>query len=112
MKLKNHREMLPAKIGLIFLGLLIFSCNTLKRVEENELLLTDYTIEANGQKVSDPAVNSFILQKPNSTVLGFPLRLHLYNLAKPNADSQYQDWLERKPKRKERLEALLSKKQT
>ena len=111
MKLKNHREMLPAKIGLIFLGLLIFSCNTLKRVEENELLLTDYTIEANGQKVSDPAVNSFILQKPNSTVLGFPLRLHLYNLAKPNADSQYQDWLERKPKRKERLEALLSKKQ-
>lgn len=112
MKRKNHRETLPAKLGFIFLGLLIFSCNTLKRVEENELLLNDYGIEANGNKVSDPAVNSLILQKPNSTVLGFPLRLHLYNLAKKDAEGKYKLWLEQKPKRKERLEALLSKKQT
>jgi hypothetical protein len=44
-------------------------------------------------------------------VLGVPLKLHLYNLAKPNPDSAYQDWLFRKEGRYDRLAALLSEKQ-
>ncbi|MEA1786957.1 BamA/TamA family outer membrane protein [Arenibacter sp. GZD96] len=100
------------KLSLILLAVIITSCNALKRVEEDELLLTKNTLQANGEKVTDETVQSLISQKPNSGgVLGYPLRLHLYNLAKKNPDTSYQKWLKEKPKREERLAALLSQKQ-
>ncbi|WP_370588485.1 BamA/TamA family outer membrane protein [Robiginitalea sp. SC105] len=89
----------------------ICSCNTLKRVEEDEKLLTEVSIYADGEKITDPLVNSLVLQKPNSRVLGIPLRLHLYNLAKKDPDSSYQAWLDRREGREARLESLLSQKQ-
>ncbi|HKL89748.1 MAG TPA: hypothetical protein VJ880_01065, partial [Allomuricauda sp.] len=52
-----------------------------------------------------------IRQKPNSSILGYPLKLNLYNLAKENPDSSFQDWLHRKEKREKRLNNLLSEKQ-
>jgi hypothetical protein len=111
MKARRHVLNLPAKIGLFFVGLSFFSCNVLKRVESDQLLLTDYSIYADSTKVSDSDVNSLVSQKPNVKVLGVPLRLHLYNLAKVNPDSSYQDWLYRKDGRYDRLVKLLSEKQ-
>ena len=111
MKARRHVLNLPAKIGLFFVGLSFFSCNVLKRVEPDQLLLTDYSIYADSTKVSDNDVNSLVTQKPNVKVLGIPLRLHLYNLAKVNPDSSYQDWLYRKDGRYDRLVKLLSEKQ-
>lgn len=100
-----------AKIGLLLLGIAITSCNALKRVGEDELLLTKNTIYADGEKVVNEDVKSLIIQKPNSTVLGYPLRLNLYNLAKKDPDSSFQAWLHKKEKRKQRYENFLSKKQ-
>lgn len=87
------------------------SCNALKRVGEDELLLTRNTIYTDGERVASEDVQSLVIQKPNSTLLGYPLKLQLYNLAKENPDSSYQAWLYRKPKRVERLVNLLSAKQ-
>ena len=100
-----------AKISLLFIAITLASCNTLKRVDENELLLTNNTIHADEEKVNDEDIQSLIIQKPNSTLLGYPLRLNLYNLAKQKPDSSFQNWLYRKEKRKERLVKLLSEKQ-
>lgn len=111
MKVCGRMAGIPPKIGLFLLGISIYSCNTLKRVEEDQLLLTQYEILADSLKITDPDVNSLVYQKPNSKVLGFPLRLHLYNLAKKDADSSYQAWLERKEKRRQRLVNFLSEKQ-
>ncbi|MEB8345033.1 BamA/TamA family outer membrane protein [Flavobacteriaceae bacterium KMM 6898] len=105
--LKNH----SAKIGLLLLGIAITSCNALKRVADDELLLTKNSIHADEKKVTNEDAQSLIVQKPNSTLLRYPLRLHLYNLAKKNPDSSYQAWLHRNDKREERLNNLLSKKQ-
>ncbi len=99
------------KIVLLFLGLIISSCNTLKRVEDDELLLVKNNILANGEKVNDENVKSLIIQKPNTALFGYPLSLNIYNLAKSNPDSSYQAWLYKKPKRKERLRKLISQKQ-
>ncbi|MBU2995047.1 outer membrane protein assembly factor [Cellulophaga baltica] len=99
------------KIVLLFLGILITSCNALKRVEDDELFLTKNTVFTDGEKVKNDDVKSLINQKPNSAVLGYPLRLNLYNLAKVNPDSSYQAWLLKKDKRIERLTKLISKKQ-
>ena len=100
-----------AKIGVLLLAVAITSCNALRRVNEDELLLTKNNIFANEEKVVDEDINSLIIQKPNSTVLGYPLRLNLYNLAKKNPDSSFQAWLQRKEKREKRLANLLSQKQ-
>src|SRR5690606_26132734 len=54
---------------------------------------------------------SQLYQKPNSNILGYRLRLHLYNMAKVNPDSSYQAWLDRHPKNERFLTHLLSAKQ-
>ncbi len=100
-----------AKISLLFLVTVLGSCNTLKKVGENELLLKKNSIYADSVEVNDPQIESLIVQEPNRTILGYPLRLNLYNLAKQNPDSSYQSWLHRKEKREQRLIDLLSKKQ-
>ena len=104
-------KMSYAKIGLFLVAATITSCNTLKRVDEDELLLTKNTILADEEKVADEEIKSLIVQEPNSSLLGYPLRLNLYNLAKKDPDSSYQAWLHRKEKREQRLSRLLSQKQ-
>ena len=99
------------KIGLLSIVVLLTSCNTLRRVGENELLLSKNNIFEDQQKINNQDIESLIIQKPNSTLLGYPLRLNLYNLAKVNPDSSYNEWLARKDKREQRLSGLLSKKQ-
>ncbi len=100
-----------AKISLLFLAIMFSSCNTLRRVGENELLLTKNAIYADDQRVTNEDIQSLIVQKPNSTLLGYPLRLNLYNHAKQDPDSSFQNWLYKKEKRKQRLAKLLSEKQ-
>lgn len=68
-------------------------------------------IEVNGEKKNEDALKDQLYQLPNTNILGYRLRLHLFSLAKPNADSSYLAWLERKPGRHERLTKLLSEKQ-
>ncbi|SDQ30690.1 translocation and assembly module lipoprotein TamL [Flagellimonas zhangzhouensis] len=100
-----------AKIGLLLLLFGISGCNTLKKVEDEELLLTKNSIFVDEEKVTDSEIKGLIGQKPNSSVLGYPLRLNLYNLAKENPDSSFNDWLHRKEKREKRLNNFLSAKQ-
>lgn len=100
-----------AKIALFFLILCLTGCNAVKRVGENELLLTQNTILINDEKVKDEDLNSLLYQKPNSKILGIPLRLHLYNFAKENPDSSFITWLYKKPKRLQRLKNKFSGKQ-
>lgn len=100
-----------AKIGLLLLMVAMIGCNTLKRVDDNELLLTKNSIYADEEKIKDDNIQNLIAQKPNSSLLGYRLRLNLYNLAKENPDSSFQNWLHRKEKREKRLNRLLSQKQ-
>ena len=81
--LKNY-----TKIGLLLLGFATTSCNTLKRVDDNELLLTKNVIYTDDKKIYDKDIYSLISLKPNSTVLGYPLRLNIYNLAKKEKTEQ------------------------
>ncbi|UJH68183.1 BamA/TamA family outer membrane protein [Allomuricauda sp. SCSIO 65647] len=100
-----------AKIGLLLLMFAHFGCNTLKKVGDDELLLTKNTIYADEEQVNEEEIKNLIVQRPNSNLLGYPLRLNLYNLAKDDPDSLFRDWLYRKKKREKRLSNLLSKKQ-
>ena len=50
-------------------------------------------------------------QKTNSKILGIPLRLHIYNMARENKDSIFDSWLKKKPNRNRRYIKIFSQKQ-
>ncbi|MDG1730269.1 MAG: BamA/TamA family outer membrane protein [Algibacter sp.] len=89
----------------------LYSCDAVKRVTEDAHLLTKTSVIVNNKKDNTETINSLIHQKPNRKILGIPLRLHIYNTARPNRDSLFEVWLDKKPNRRERLEKRYSKKQ-
>ncbi|MCD2257615.1 BamA/TamA family outer membrane protein [Psychroserpens sp. XSD401] len=76
-----------SKILIYVLICTTFSCNIMKRVEKNEHLLTNNTVLVNDKKNTTETISNLLYQKPNGTLLGIPLRVHIYNLARPNIDS-------------------------
>ena len=101
-----------AKISLILLIVsFISSCNVVKRVGDNEHMLTQNKILVNGQNNKDNKVSTMVNQNTNSRVFGFPLRVHIYNLARDNRDSLFEAWMDKNPKRRLRYDRALSKKQ-
>ena len=89
-----------------------FACNSTKRVSEGNYLLAETEVKVDDKKVTKEEILNLMLQKPNNTfILGYPLKLQMYNLAKVNPDSSYQAWLLKKPNRYDRLSKLLSEKQ-
>ncbi|MAN27836.1 MULTISPECIES: translocation and assembly module lipoprotein TamL [Mesonia] len=103
----------PAKISLILLVLLIISCNATKKVKEGQHLLVKNNILENGERIKNRTIYNQLYQEPNVKLplLGIPLKLHIYNIANPNPDTTFYNWLHKKPKREERLIKFLSKKQ-
>ena len=87
------------------------ACNVVKRVGATDYLLTENNFYVNGQKKKSEKLNNLSFQKKNTELLGIPLRLHIYNLARPHKDSIFEAWLQKNPKRKQRLISKLSKKQ-
>ncbi|OEK07421.1 hypothetical protein A8C32_18485 [Flavivirga aquatica] len=107
------KQQLSKILFLIFITRFVISCDTVKRVADNEYLLTKNSVIINDKKDNTEAINNLIYQKPNSKIplFGTPLRLHLYNTARPNRDSLFEVWLDKKPKRRERFTKRYSKKQ-
>ena len=97
--------------AFILIATLICACNAVKRVPDDKLLLTKNEITVNTKKIKDENVFNQLYQKPNSTLLGYRLRLNLYNLANLNADSTYQAKFTNNPEKFTRKSKWLSEKQ-
>jgi len=100
------------KIALI-LGIIpmMLSCNVVKGIDDHEYLLTNNEIFIDSVKTKKSIYQELAYQKPNTKLLGAPLRLHIYNLARPNRGAIFDHWLHKKPKREARWINMLSKKQ-
>ena len=108
----EHLKKISTKIAtFILIGIIISACDTVKRVPDGKQLLTKNEILANGKTVKDEDVINQLYQKPNSSILGYRLRLNLFNLAKPNPDSSYQAKFTNHPGKYEKQSKLLSAKQ-
>ncbi|MBS1535676.1 MAG: BamA/TamA family outer membrane protein [Bacteroidetes bacterium] len=103
---------ITTKISLfILIGMIFAACNTLKRVPKNKRLLTKSEILVNNKKVNTEEVSALVYQKPNTSILGFHLRLHLYNWANLKHDSIYKAKFVKNPEKYKRMSKLLSAKQ-
>lgn len=100
------------KISLfILISVLISACEAVKKVPNGKSLLTKNEIFVDEKKNKKDEVVAQIVQQPNTSLLGFKLRLNMYNLAKENTDSLFKAKFIANPKKYERLSKWLSKKQ-
>jgi Omp85 superfamily domain len=103
---------LATKITLIILsGFVIYSCSLVERVPDGDHLLEKNEIRVNGEENNDDDHKAQLYQLPNTDIAGFHLRLHMYNWAKPNADSTYLAYLNNHPGMHKFLTGVLSEKQ-
>jgi len=92
--------------------IILVACNSTKRVADDEFLLTKNDIETGVDSISSGKLRPYLELKPNSKfLLGIPLKLYIYNTARPYPDSTFVDWLTKKPKRQQRLTSFLSERQ-
>ena len=90
---------------------MLFGCNAVKRVNKNELLLKKNTFIVDGKIIKSEEISRLSFHNKNSHILGIPVRLHIYNLARPNKDSIFDAWINKNSKRKQRYIDAFSKKQ-
>lgn len=104
---------LPKIVLFLLTSITFFSCSITKRVPEDRALLLENKIFENGKKQKKEDVIAQLYQHPNSTFpfTNFHLRLNLYNIARPDADSLYHVWLDKHPKTDKALVNVLSRKQ-
>ncbi|MEM5564015.1 BamA/TamA family outer membrane protein [Psychroserpens sp. AS72] len=88
-----------------------FSCDVMKRVKKDEHLLVNNTVLVNEKTTSTETIENLQYQKPNGTLLGIPLRIHIYNLARPNIDSILKAKVLDNPRKVAWKTKLLSEKQ-
>ncbi len=100
------------KITLIIVFFMIFySCNSVKRLQDDEYLLKENTIFVNDKKSKDIELQTYLRQRPNSKVLGMPISLYLYNKYNPLFEDNYENWVALHPKTSDFITAVFSKKQ-
>lgn len=68
----------------------LFACHATKYVPEDEYLLGRVQIENNGRYVKNEDLEDYVKQKPNKSIFGYKLYLHLYNLSSPEKDNWFQ----------------------
>lgn len=101
-----------AKVSaFILIAIAIAACNSVKRVPDGKLLLTENKIFENNKVIKTEITSNQLSQNPNAKLFGFPLALTLYNWAKPNPDSTYLLKFKNNPKKLERMTKWLSAKQ-
>lgn len=91
---------------------MMLACNSTKRLGEDEFLVTENNISTGVDTISQNRLKRYLELKPNSKFLfGIPLKLNIYNKARPEPDSVFVSWLTKKPNRQKRLTSFLSEKQ-
>ena len=101
-----------SKIIIInFISILVASCSLTKQLGEEEKLVSKQTYELNGKKLKQDPIKILSKTTVNKKVLGVPLKLMIYNLSNPDAEQDFDQWLNKNDKRRLRLEKLISQKQ-
>lgn len=111
--LKSYK---PYCLLLFFIAsiFLLNSCSVVKRVKDHEHLITKNTVIEDGKVNKEDRINNIIIQQTNlgmESFFGFPLRLHVYNLARPNIDSILEAKVLSDSSKVKWKTAILSKKQ-
>ena len=102
-------------LSLFYLCSIIFfisSCSSNIYQKFEEPILVENVFEVNDSIIKRDPVKVLIQpSSPSNNVFGYPLGLYIYNLANDESDKNFEEWLNKNPKRVKRLSRLLSRKQ-
>ena len=93
------------------LSLCFYKCSSTKNIAPSQSVLVREVFLKNGTPLKRDLAKQLSVSAPNAQVFGIPVKLHIYNLVKENPDSLFNDWMNKKPKRFERLTKIYSEKQ-
>lgn len=94
------------------LTLFLSACNSTKHVAEAELMLTDNYIYVESIKNKNIDLQKYVLQKPNTRLLGMPLGLYFHNLGNHNKPETALDWGKKNPSSYNFIKNIFSEKQS
>ena len=98
-------------ILLLCLSAILSSCRVTKTLDAHDLLLDQNLFYYNGSRTFADTIQALVPQQPNKRVLGIPLRLLIYQSANENSAKEFDNWLQKKPKRSKRMQSIWSQKQ-
>jgi len=87
------------------------SCVISKKIGKDEIILKDVKIMIDGNFLKKDSLSPLIVQKENNYIFGLPISALIYESAKKNPDSVFKKWLNKSPKRVQRLNKIFSRKQ-
>ena len=90
---------------------LLHGCSSVRLLDENEKLIVKEEFSINGEINSKDPVSQLSLTPANQNLLGLPLKLHIYNLADADPSAKFDEWLQKRSSRENKLNSLLSPKQ-
>jgi outer membrane protein assembly factor BamA len=101
------------KLSFSFLLIIIFvSCNSTKRVAENEHMLMQNYVFVDSAKIKSNDLQKYILQKPNPRFLNFPFALYFHNIGNQNKPKTPSEWSVKNPKSYHFIKHVFSEKQS
>ena len=95
----------------LLIVILFFSCDITRKLKDDQFLISEQTIKSDDTLVTNNEIYRQLSQQVNSKLIGFPLKLQIYNLAKSEPEERFIHWMAKKKKREKRMVSLLSKKQ-
>jgi outer membrane protein assembly factor BamA len=90
---------------------MLSGCRVSKTLGKDDLLLDQNQFFYNGSRTYADSIQALVSQQPNKRILGIPLRLLIYQSANENTAQEFDNWLQKKPKRNQRMQSIWSQKQ-
>ena len=90
---------------------MLSGCRVTKTIDADDLLLDQNLFFYNGSRTFADSIQDLVPQQPNKRVLGIPLRLLIYQSANENSATEFDNWLQKKTKRSQRMQSIWSQKQ-
>ena len=90
---------------------MLSGCRVTKTIDADDLLLDQNLFYYNGSRTFADSIQDLVPQQPNKRVLGIPLRLLIYQSANENSATEFDNWLQKKTKRSQRMQSIWSQKQ-
>ncbi|MEC7568313.1 MAG: hypothetical protein VYA01_04810, partial [Bacteroidota bacterium] len=90
---------------------MLSGCRATKSLDKNDLLLDQNQFYYNGNRTFADSIQALVPQQPNKKILGIPVQLLLYQSANDSAALDFDNWLQKTPKRSKRMQTIWSQKQ-
>ena len=101
----------PKLRNLLFISILLSNCSTDRFLKQGETILSENKLIIDGQEKKRDFSNQLLFPKKDNKTFFSLIKYQLNNWSKENPDKNFDNWINKKPKRDKRLNNLLSAKQ-